>query len=77
MSKLIDIEEVSKRFDLSTASVNYYTNLGIIVVCQKKGNKRFYDSDDVEKRITRIREMMNMGYTLRLIQREFMTLDFS
>jgi len=71
MKNLLTLEEVAVKFDLSKASVNYYTNLGLIVVDRKKGNKRFYDSEDVTKRINKIRDMMNIGYTLRLIQREF------
>ncbi len=68
---LITVEEVAKRFDISTATVNYYTNIGLIQVLQKKKNRRLYDGQDVAKRINEIREKLNMGYTLRLIQREF------
>ena len=78
MAQLLNIEEVAKKFDLSKASVNYYTNIGLIVVHRKKGNKRLYDVADVTRRIERVREMLNMGYTLRLIQREFANLkEFS
>ena len=75
MRKLLNIEEVAKAFDISKATVNYYTNIGLIIVHQKKKNKRLYDNDDVVRRIAKIREMMNMGYTLRLIQREFAIAD--
>lgn len=68
--KLIDIEEVAQAFGISTATVNYYTNLGLLIVDHKKGNKRFYDRDDVASRLNKIREMLNVGYTLRLIQRD-------
>ena len=71
MSKLVTIEELAKCCGLSKASVNYYTNIGLFSVSEKKGNKRLYDHDDVAKRIVKIREMMKIGYTLRLIQREF------
>ena len=69
---LITVEEVAKRFDVSKATVNYYTNIGLIQVCQKKKNRRLYDLEDVSKRIEKIRDMLNLGYTLRLIQREFL-----
>lgn len=68
----ITVEEVAERFDISKATVNYYTNIGLIQVLQKKKNRRLYDAHDVEKRINKVREMLNMGYTLRLIQREFL-----
>ena len=71
MRKLITVEETARQFEISTATVNYYTNLGLIVVHQKKKNRRLYDREDVSLRIEKIRNMLNMGYTLRLIQREF------
>lgn len=71
MKNLGTVEDIAKQFDISKATVNYYTNIGLIVVARKKGNKRLYDRAEVDKRINKIREMMNRGYTLRLIQREF------
>ena len=71
MRNLITVEEVAQRFDVSKATVNYYTNIGLINVHQKKKNRRLYDVEEVTKRIEKVREMLNMGYTLRLIQREF------
>ena len=71
MRELINVEEVAVKFNVSKATVNYYTNIGLINVHQKKKNKRLYDVEDVSKRIEKIRDMMNVGYTLRLIQREF------
>lgn len=75
MRDLITVEEVAIQFDISKATVNYYTNVGLINVHQKKKNKRLYDKKDVTMRIEKIREMMNMGYTLRLIQREFTKME--
>ena len=73
MSKrLINVEEVANQFTLSKASVNYYTNIGLLTVYAKKGNQRLYDRDDVAQRLGKIKEMMKIGYTLRLIQREFL-----
>ena len=69
---LITVEGVAKRFDISKATVNYYTNIGLILVSQKKKNRRLYDLDDTSNRIEKIRDMLNLGYTLRLIQREFL-----
>ena len=77
MKNLITVEEVAIQFEISKATVNYYTNIGLILVYQKKKNKRLYDKDDVAKRIEKIRDMMNVGYTLRLIQREFAKEDIN
>lgn len=73
MKKLITVDEVAKLFDLSVASVNYYTNIGLINVLEKKKNRRLYDKEDVSRRISKARAMMNMGYTIRLIQRELIS----
>ena len=75
MKDLLNIEEIAKRFELSQATINYYTNLGLILVEKKKGNKRLYNLTDVGRRIEKIRGMLNVGYTLRLIQKEFMQSD--
>ncbi len=77
MKKLITVEEVATLFEVSKATVNYYTNIGLIIVQQKKKNKRLYNKEKVSKRIEKIRDMMNMGYTLRLIQREFAIADLA
>jgi DNA-binding transcriptional MerR regulator len=73
MGKKLTVNDVAKLSGLSVSSVNYYTNMGLIVVAEKKGNKRLYDQDDVQRRLKKISEMMNMGYTLRLIQHQFLT----
>ncbi|MCD4779241.1 MAG: helix-turn-helix domain-containing protein [Candidatus Omnitrophica bacterium] len=72
MGKKITVSDVAKLSGLSVSSVNYYTNMGLIVIAEKKGNKRLYDQDDVQRRLKKISEMMNMGYTLRLIQHQFL-----
>ena len=74
MSKLVTVEELTRHCGLSKASINYYTNIGLIQVSRKQGNKRLYDLIEVTKRIAKIREMMRIGYTLKLIQREFLHL---
>ena len=73
MGKLITIDEVARQFSLSKATVNYYTNLGLISYKQKNRNRRLYDQREVEERIKRIHTMLNEGYTLRLIQKQLLT----
>lgn len=70
-SKYIPIGEVSRLFNISKATVNYYTNLGLINVVRKIGNKRLYSREDVNRRIHKIRELLNKGYTLKVIKNEF------
>jgi len=69
--KFISLKEVAAQFDMSKATVNYYTNLGLLDVVRKVGNKRLYDKEEVARRINMIREFLNKGYTLRVIKNEF------
>jgi DNA-binding transcriptional MerR regulator len=67
-TNLIDSKELAKLLGISLASVNYYTNLGLFNIEDKKGNKRIYDWDrtlDVYKRIQQLRKE---GYPLKLIR---------
>lgn len=68
---LITIDEISKLYNLSNPTVNYYTNMGLLPIADKHGNKRLYDKDEIHKRMEKIREMRRSGYSLRLISRHF------
>jgi len=68
---LISIDEISKLSSLSKATINYYTNMGLLPIADKQGNKRLYDKDEIGRRLEKIREMRRNGYSLRLICREF------
>lgn len=67
----VTLKEIAVEFNISAATVNYYTNLGLLNVAKKVGNKRLYDREEVVRRINTIRELLVKGYTLRVIQREF------
>lgn len=70
-SNLITVDEISKLYNLSKPTVNYYTNMGLLPIADKHGNKRLYNKDEVHKRLEKIREMRRSGYSLRLIRRQF------
>ena len=76
MKKMVNVDELARIVDVSKATVNYYTNIGLIEVKEIKRNRRLYDLDDVKKRINRVREMMKVGYTIKLILREFAIAGF-
>ena len=65
---LITTKKLAKVLKLSVASVNYYTNLGLLHAVKKKGNKRYYDEREVRHNLSRIESLKNEGYTLRLIR---------
>jgi len=66
-TKIISSQEVSQKYKISYQTINYYTNLGLLVVKKRKGNGRLYDNKEVEKRLSKITDLKNKGYPLRLI----------
>lgn len=67
---LITISDVSELYGLSKATINYYTNMGLLSIAEKKGNKRLYDENEVSKRLEKIKEMRRSGYSLKLIRKQ-------
>jgi DNA-binding transcriptional MerR regulator len=59
---------IVEKFKISYQTLNNYTNIGLLVVRQKKGNARFYKLDEVKQRLDSISKLKNKGYTLRLIR---------
>ena len=70
--KLISAKEITSKYNISYQTVNHYTDFGLLPVLTKRGNVRFYDKNLVEKRLVRIKEMMQEGYSLRLIRKRLM-----
>lgn len=70
-SNLITVDEISKLYNLSKPTINYYTNMGLLPIANKLGNKRLYNKDEVHKRLEKIKEMRRSGYSLRLIRSQF------
>lgn len=60
--------DIVERFNISYQTLNNYTNLGLLVVRQKKGNVRYYQLEEVQQRLQSINKLKNRGYTLRLIR---------
>jgi DNA-binding transcriptional MerR regulator len=59
---------IVEKFNISYQTLNNYTNIGLLVVRRKKGNVRFYKTDEVRQRLDNINKLKNKGYTLRLIR---------
>ncbi len=69
--KLISIDEIVQIFNISKSTVNYYTNLGLLRIADKRGNKRLYDKAKTKKTLDKMTLLRRQGYTLRLIQQSF------
>lgn len=64
---MISPEAIIKKFNISYQTINYYTNLGLLIVRKKQGNSRLYDCAEVKKSLVKITDMKNQGYSLKLI----------
>jgi DNA-binding transcriptional MerR regulator len=65
---LISPIEISKKFDISYQTINYYTNLGLLVVRRRDGNNRLYNGREVGSCLKRITKLKSQGYSLHLIR---------
>jgi len=66
--KLIPPKEVAALLHISIATVNYYTNIGLLYPSERKGNMRLYDKNAVLSIFERIKALRRQGYSLKLIR---------
>lgn len=67
---MISAKDIINKYHVSYQTVNHYTDFGLLPVLAKRGNVRFYDKNLVDKRLVKIKEMMQEGYSLRLIRKQ-------
>ena len=65
---LVTTEELVKFLGISSATVNYYTNLGLFKIKDRRGNRRLYEKSEIKELHDQIRKMRREGYSLRIIQ---------
>ena len=65
---LVTSEELVKLLGVSSATVNYYTNLGLFKIRDRRGNRRLYEKNETRELHEQIRKMRKEGYSLRIIQ---------
>jgi DNA-binding transcriptional MerR regulator len=66
----ISAAEIAKKYGVTYQAVNHYTNLGLLEVVTKDGNVRMYAKGKVKERLAKIFQLVNEGYSLRLIRRK-------
>ncbi len=66
--QLLSPKKLAKILQVSTATVNYYTNLGLFKPTDRKGNLRLYDKREAVGIFEKIQQLRKEGYSLRLIQ---------
>jgi len=65
---LISPIEISKKYNISYQTINYYTNLGLLKVRRREGNNRLYNNREVRSGLDRITKLKSQGYSLHLIR---------
>ncbi|MCX5695950.1 MAG: MerR family transcriptional regulator [Candidatus Omnitrophica bacterium] len=65
---LISPIEISKKYNISYQTINYYTNLGLLKVRRREGNNRLYNNREVRSGLSRITKLKSQGYSLHLIR---------
>ncbi len=64
---LISPIQISKIHSISYQTINYYTNLGILMVKKRSANNRLYDSRQVSACLKKVNDLKSQGYSLKLI----------
>ncbi len=63
---LISPAQISKIHNISYQTINYYTNLGLLMV-KKRNAIRLYDSRQVSSCLKKVSDLKSRGYSLKLI----------
>ena len=69
-NKTISAKDIISKYSISYQTVNHYTDFGLLPVLVKRGNVRLYNRGLIEKRLRKIRDLTQEGYSLRLIRKK-------
>lgn len=64
---LISPIQISKIHNISYQTINYYTNLGLLMVKKRNANNRLYDPRQVSSCLKKVSDLKSRGYSLKLI----------
>lgn len=67
--KLISLQEIAERTGTAIPTLNYYTNLGLLSIADRRGNKRLFFEKEILHRLQEIQQLRREGYPLRIIRR--------
>jgi DNA-binding transcriptional MerR regulator len=70
LKKLLSAKDIADRFGVTYSTLNHYTNLGFFNVVAKRGNKRFYEEEEVKEKLGIVARLKNDGYPLSLIRKK-------
>ncbi|MCF7887584.1 MAG: MerR family transcriptional regulator [Candidatus Omnitrophica bacterium] len=67
--KLVSSMELVRKFGISYSTLTHYTNLGLLRVVQKNGNKKLYQINRAKRRLNKIKKLSTEGYPLKIIRK--------
>ncbi len=65
-------KDLAKKYKVNYPTVNYYTDIGLLSIVRRQGNRRYYSDKEVRARLETITQMANEGYPLRLIRKKIL-----
>ena len=69
-AKLSSLPEISQLSGIAFHTLNYYTNLGLLSIADRRGNKRMFVESEALQRLKEIQRLRREGYPLRMIRRQ-------
>ncbi len=69
---VITAKKLAKVLGVSVATVNYYTNLELFKIRDRKGNARLYDKKETVTIFKNIQQLRREGYSLKLIHQKLL-----
>lgn len=68
MNDFMRIGELSERAGVTTRTIRYYEDLGLIPVGKRKGNGQHYYTEETLKNLRKIEQLKNIGLSLEEIR---------
>ena len=62
------LQDLSHRCGVSVSTLNYYTNVGLLQVADRQGNRRLYREAQTLRQLDKIQRLRREGYPLRIIR---------
>ena len=69
---LLTTKKLAKTLGVSVATVNYYTNLELFKIKDRRGNARLYDRKETVSVFEHIQQLRREGYSLKLIHQKLL-----
>ncbi|MCF7870920.1 MAG: helix-turn-helix domain-containing protein [Candidatus Omnitrophica bacterium] len=67
--KYLSSMDIVRKFKVPYSTLTHYTNLGLLKVVEKEGNKRLYRADKISEKLAGIKKLSLQGYPLKLIKK--------